>query len=169
MKSYLTFLFILALASGATAQSITPEVISSGGGDTTNSNAGLSWTIGEPVTETVSGSNTKITQGFHQNHFEIISIEEYLDLGYEIKVFPNPATDYIQITLQFNGKLPESTETKFNIILSNNLGEELLNETIKNKLEFSLTMQEYAAGQYYLKIIGADGLLYKSVQITKLK
>ena len=168
MKSQLTILLILALGSLASAQSITPEVVSSGGGDTTNANVGLSWTIGEPVGETQSGSNGTITQGFHQSHFEIVSLEEHSELGYEIVVYPNPTTDYIQIELKFNGELPAPTETKFNIALVDHAGKKLLSEDIKNKLEYAVSMSEYAQGQYFLTITSADGLLYKSAQITKL-
>lgn len=43
------------------------QVISSAGGTATGTGIQLSWTIGEPVTATVHGSDFYLTQGFHQS------------------------------------------------------------------------------------------------------
>lgn len=161
-------LLLTGVISGFT-QSITPQVVSSGGGDTTNSNIGLSWTIGEAITETVTGSNSQITQGFHQNHFEIISVEDHRELGFDIVVYPNPSTDFIQISLRNIGVNQEPVDTDFKLILSDNKGTVLSEEIIKDKLEHTLSMQNYAVGQYYIKIIGTDDALHKSVKVIKLK
>jgi len=151
------------------AQSITPEVISATGGDTSNANVSLSWTVGEPVSETVSGSNATITQGFHQEHYEIISIEEHKELGYDIVVYPNPTTDFINVELTFIGKQSAPLNTEFNIVLTDNMGKTLMNKNLNNTLEYAVPMRDYAAGQYFLQITGADEELHKSVQIQKLK
>jgi hypothetical protein len=47
-------------------QTLTPEVISSSGGYFENTNASVSWTLGETVTETFIGTNVNLTQGFQQ-------------------------------------------------------------------------------------------------------
>ena len=165
----LTIALLLTTTASGFAQSITPEIISTGGGDTSTANVSLSWTIGEPLSETISSTSTKITQGFHQNHLEIVSIEEHKEFGYEIKVYPNPSTDFINVELTFIGKFSTTGNTEFKIMLIDNLGKILMSEVIKNKLEYMIPMQDYAAGQYILKITGTEGNLYKSVQITKLK
>ncbi|MBL4755338.1 MAG: T9SS type A sorting domain-containing protein [Flavobacteriales bacterium] len=169
MKAQLLILFTLACVATATAQSITPEVVSSGGGDTANGSGGLSWTIGEPVSESVSGTNAAVTQGFHQSHFEIISVEEHEELGFDISVFPNPATDFINIEMNFIGKLPAPQETQFTLVLTDNTGKIVMTETIKNTSAFKMAMQHYGQGQYLLQVTGADGALYKSALIIKLK
>ncbi len=151
------------------AQSITPEVVSSGGGDTTTTNVSLSWTIGEPVIETASGSSATITQGFHQSHFEVVTIEDHSELGFDIKVYPNPSIDFIKVDLTYTGSHPVLGKTEFELILRDNAGKILMSNIIKNKLNATIPMQGYAVGQYFLQIKGADGALYKSVQITKLK
>ena len=169
MKLSLIVLFTVTCVVLANAQSITPQVLSSGGGDNSNTNVGLSWTVGEPVIQTAVGASASVTQGFHQIHFEIISIEEHRELGYEVSVYPNPSTDIINIRLKFIGKGSTPSGTKFNVVLTDNSGKILISNKLKNKLEHSIPMDKYSSGQYYLKITTADGGLLKSAQITKLK
>ena len=168
-KTILLIIVLFGLSFSVMSQSITPQVISSGGGDTTKVNVGMSWTIGEPVIKRISSPNTTITQGFHQNHFEIISIEEHPELGFDIKVYPNPATEYINIDLSFTGNDQGLQQTKFLLELLDNVGEVLLRESMENSAQHTISMKDYAQGQYYIRIISADGELHHSVQITKLK
>lgn len=151
------------------AQSISREVVSAGGGDSSNANARLSWTIGEPVVETVVGSNAQITQGFHQSHFQIISVEEHAELGYNILVYPNPVTDALKVEMNYTGTLPAPEDAEFNLVLTDLAGRLLNEENIKNTNEHIIPMQDYATGQYILQVTGIDGGLHKSVQIIKLK
>ena len=169
MKTQLLILFTLAFVATCAAQSITPVVISAGGGDTATGNVGLSWTVGEPVGETVSSTDVQVTQGFHQSHFEIISVEEHKELGFDITVYPNPATDVINVEMSFIGKLPAPQETAFKVVLTDNTGKVLMTETIQNTTAYKIVMQHYAQGQYILQITGTDGALYKSAQIIKLR
>jgi len=168
MKSLIIILIASCLSSFGFAQSITPEVISSGGGDSSNSNVSLSWTVGEPVVETVVGSNAQITQGFHQSHFEIISVEEHAELGYNILVYPNPVTDALKVEMNYTGTLPAPEDTEFNLVLTDLAGKLLSVENIKNTNEHIIPMHDYANGQYILQITGIDGGLHKSVQVIKL-
>ncbi len=62
MKTLTFFtLFMLLMAS-----SYSQEVISTTGEHYENSNGSISWTIGEPVIETLGSNNNYLTQGFHQ-------------------------------------------------------------------------------------------------------
>jgi len=168
IKLLMTLVLLLTSAASGFTQSITPEVVSSGGGDSTNANAGLSWTVGEPVSETKTGANATVTQGFHQSHFEIISIEEHAELGYDISVYPNPATDHITVELKFTGNQPAPDKTKFKIVLTDIAGKALWKKGIKNQLQCEVPMQGFAEGQYILQISGAGGVLYESAKIIKL-
>ncbi|MCH8319134.1 MAG: hypothetical protein IIA88_11690, partial [Bacteroidetes bacterium] len=82
------------------SQSISPEVYAASGEYYTSANATLSWTIGEGVIETFTGANAILTQGFQQSLYTITSIEEVSDNNYQISVYPNPATDFININVQ---------------------------------------------------------------------
>jgi hypothetical protein len=59
--SILVFLVILFMNS-ITAQ----EVISTTGKHIENDNGSISWTIGEPIIETILENENSVTQGFHQ-------------------------------------------------------------------------------------------------------
>jgi hypothetical protein len=64
-KVYFLGLYLIAPMI-ITAQSVSPEVVSTAGGYFENANASLSWTLGEPATETYSTGNIILTQGFQQ-------------------------------------------------------------------------------------------------------
>lgn len=65
MKKFTVLLFV-ALLAGAFAQISAQQVVASAGGYYEGENISLSWTVGEPVIETFSGTNVILTQGFQQ-------------------------------------------------------------------------------------------------------
>jgi hypothetical protein len=75
------------------AQSLSPSVISNGGGSSTQ----LSYTIGESLTFTLSNASAKLTQGFHQTFLEVVSVEEP-DAQFAVNVFPNPTRNQLQFS-----------------------------------------------------------------------
>ena len=71
MKTKIQFLATLILISNGlclktSAQSLKPTVIASCGGYFTGGGKSLSWTMGETITQTLQGGNSKLTQGFQQ-------------------------------------------------------------------------------------------------------
>ncbi|MCH8318269.1 MAG: hypothetical protein IIA88_07200 [Bacteroidetes bacterium] len=74
MKKTFFILFALFCFGSAKSQSLSPEVYSTSGDYFTGTNATLSWTIGESIIETFSGSNAIITQGFQQSSWSVTSI-----------------------------------------------------------------------------------------------
>ena len=63
------------------------EVVSAGGGDFTNSSLSVSWTIGEPITETYSVGSNILTQGFHQSKLSVIGIMILVQKIYQFYYF----------------------------------------------------------------------------------
>jgi hypothetical protein len=80
---------------------ISSYVVASAGGDTTVNGVSVSWTLGEVAIETIATNDSSIilTQGFQQGYFEITSIGEPLSDDFELKIYPNPASEYIYIDL----------------------------------------------------------------------
>lgn len=70
----------LILTIGLNAQSLSPVVLASAGGYFASGTVSLSWTLGEPVTETFSNSNIILTHGFQQPVNGIIIAGISLDL-----------------------------------------------------------------------------------------
>jgi len=92
------FPFLLALFYlQASAQSITPDVVASSGAHFTTGSAQLSWTLGEPLTDTHTGSSNILTQGFHQTELLITALDEASPLLPYINVYPNPTADRVTL------------------------------------------------------------------------
>src|SRR5205809_516590 len=66
MKTIFLFIAFSVSVTRLGAQSITQDVIATTGDSYTNTSAILSFTVGEPMTETLIGTNKMITQGFQQ-------------------------------------------------------------------------------------------------------
>lgn len=104
MKRTFTLVLLLCLLIKSNAQSIAPSVINSSGGSFQSGYYQLEWSIGEMalIGEMSSASNSYfITNGFLQpftqypaknNTYSIFADDE-------IKVFPNPASSFVEINL----------------------------------------------------------------------
>ena len=79
------------------SQTLSPEVYATSGDYFTNTNGTLSWTLGESFTETYSSINNKLTQGFQQSNYFISSVEENINNDFSVFVYPNPASNFINI------------------------------------------------------------------------
>ncbi|MBW8051860.1 MAG: T9SS type A sorting domain-containing protein [Cytophagales bacterium] len=164
MRKILLILSGILFCFTGISQSVSPEVYATSGDHYTGTNAQLSWTIGEPVIETVSNTNNIITQGFHQTNYDITSIKENPDLGFNISVFPNPISNTLQINI--NGDVDNSN---LKIELTDITGKILTNEKIAGTvITYQLNMREYATGSYFLKITTEKGKLINSYKIQKV-
>lgn len=94
-------ILILLVCSSAVlrAQFLDPTVVAGSGGYFSNSSASLSWTLGEVVTETVTDGQNILTQGFQQPEILITQVGAN-DSANALSVYPNPSSDFINITFQ---------------------------------------------------------------------
>lgn len=150
MKKIFTLLvgsvFWLGLAA---QQTLTPTVVSSGGNYVTSAAGSLSYTIGEPVITTISGTGNILTQGFQQPTSIVNGLLDVEKLAYgSFSVYPVPATD----KLWFGYEFPQ--EGKVEVAMFDALGQKLdfsLNEDYeKGKIVHSLDCEKYASGNYVL-------------------
>ena len=72
------------------------NVLAASGNYTEGTTHSIAWTLGEVVTATLTFPNNHVTQGFHQSEIHVVSIQEYQPLN--ISVYPNPASDMINVT-----------------------------------------------------------------------
>jgi len=98
------------------------EIISTSGDYQTSIQGSLSWTIGEPITETTTSVDGILTQGFQQNYEDIVAIEE-ASIFDKLTLFPNP----VHSTLQFEGHIASSN---LNIEILDFQGKRVFNESI---------------------------------------
>ena len=159
-KFFLITLCLFFIIKGFT-QDLNPEVIATSGEYFSGANGSLSWTIGEPVTETFSGVNAILTQGFQQNTYIIVAIESMQDDDFQISVYPNPANDLINIHL--------NVKSDVIIELFDIQGKKLFIEKVEaNTTLKQLNLNNFAIGSYILRITGTNGNLLKSYKIEKM-
>ena len=106
MKKYSITLFLIFICICAL---YSQEVISTAGETKSNSGYEVSWTIGEPVIQTLTSENYKVTQGFHQSKLIITAIDEIIYEENNITVFPNPTHQFAIV--KFN-QIPENKSFK---------------------------------------------------------
>lgn len=156
---YITTILFATLIVFANAQTTTPEVISSAGDYFENSNLSVSWTIGEPITETHTAGTATITQGFHQGLYTIIAVEEQIPQGIIVNVYPNPTTDYVNVEIK------NQNSNNFHIYLYDELGKLLISNRYENIMQINIS--EYAKATYFLKILNTENNTINSYKILK--
>ena len=156
MKKLLTGLAVLSVF-GISAQSASPDVISSAGNDFSNANLQVSWTMGEPIITTITDGNSILTQGFHQSHLSSVSI---LDLNSTIvfEAFPNPVIHELIIE--------NSDEAIGHMMQINDRnGREIWSSAVTKNKE-TIDFSSYASGTYFLSL-SKDGSAIKTFKILK--
>lgn len=161
MKSLLLILFVFSV-TGLFAQSVSPQVIATAGNYSENGGISLSWTLGEPVIETATGTGVILTQGFQQPDYNIVVVEHIPASNLDVNVFPNPTSGNLQI--EWTG----SIQTPAVISLYDMNGKELLVSKVTTSNQTGiLNLTEYANAQYVLKIVAKDVNFSKEYRIVK--
>jgi hypothetical protein len=148
MKKIILFFALFVFTA---ANTIAQEVVSTAGETNTITGYEVSWTLGEPVIQTISSGSTVLTQGFHQSKLTVTAIDELLVSDLELKVYPNPTQDFVTISLS---KMPE------NLIYSVfDLSGKLLENNRISNLNTKIDMQHYSGGSYILKLKNKNQLI----------
>jgi hypothetical protein len=157
------FIFILiaslfVLNSSVSAQ----QVIASAGGYYTSAvNLTLSWTLGETIVPSYGPTNGLIlTHGF-QSVLRTVIVEENIDTPVKVTVFPNPASDYLNISFA------EPLDAEVNLVLFDSQGKLFKTQVIEAaSSEIQLNFQDLPSGIYLLKL--TKGKLSNVYKIIKL-
>jgi len=152
MKTKLITLSIMLLIAGTcTGQSIARQVISTAGDYASTADASISWTIGEPVTETFTSDNYILLQGFQQGGEYIISPPEGNENGLrdvQFQIYPNPMDDLLVIELKNN------PNRNFTVKMFSISGKLILTKQIQpySNLNY-INLSKIQSGTYILKIL----------------
>ena len=152
-------IIILHLLVLATFFVSSQEVVSSAGETQTISGIEISWTIGEPVIETISSGSTVLTQGFHQSKLTVTAIDDVLISDFELKVYPNPTSEFVIIFA--NNPEDKSSYSLFD------LNGKLLENKIISTSETRVNLKNYASGTYLLKLQYNSGQPLRTYKIVK--
>jgi hypothetical protein len=120
----------------------------------------LSWTLGEPVIETLTGTNNILTQGMHQTNLIVTNLQDITFPGLEIKVYPNPTGDFLKIEVIQGGN------ELFLYELSDITGRRLLLKEMQS-LTKEIDMKSYVPGSYILHLFNSGHEHVKTCKIIK--
>lgn len=158
-KRSLTLTLLAGAFTVCMAQSDPPDVFSTSGGEGSSSTEQMSWTIGEPVTSTLSAGSTTMTQGFQQPWAEVITlVPEITEQNDGISVYPNP-TRHVLHLVYANGA---PTSDRFELM--DHSGRRVLQDRVQGATT-DLDLSSYASGNYFLRLIGSNGKLVRTFQI----
>ena len=162
MKLLCKILSLILVAECSHAQSITPMVVASAGNFFSASNGSISFTVGEPVTTTVTSFSNILTQGFQQPSYTTTAIDETETPVYNLTVYPNPTEGLIFIRDNGNNF---STNTEIYVV--DVLGRKLISQNFTNS-ELTLDLNKFSAGNYFIVIQTGDRKIFTH-KITKVQ
>ena len=138
---------VLLLGLGLTALQA-QEAIPATGGNASGSGGSVSYTVGQVVYTTNTGTSGTVTQGVQQPFeiFVVTGLEEAKAITLQCMAYPNPTSDYL--ILKFEGKV----QTQCFASLYDITGKLLENKKIESN-ETSIDMSNLAPATYFLKVL----------------
>jgi hypothetical protein len=123
------------------------ETIPASGGDANGDGGSVSYTVGQLVYTSITGTENSMEQGVQQPYeiSVIIGIDEGNVDYIEFNVYPNPVTDYLQL------KVSEGRFENLSYQLYRSDGKLLQNKEIRSE-ETSVSMKDLTPGAYILKL-----------------
>ena len=123
------------------------ETTASSGGNATGTNGTVSYTIGQVVYTTNTGTTGSVAQGVQQP-FEIQTLlgAENFNINLQIAVFPNPATNWLQLDIKNYGF------EKLNYQIFDINGKMVLQSKISTETT-TISMENLSTNIYLLKVL----------------
>ncbi len=156
MKKIKLLLFLLFVFGNANAQ----QAPVASGGNATGSGGSSSYSIGQVVYTTATGSGGAVSQGVQQP-FEIFTLsgEEFTQITLQMMVYPNPTTSFVNLKIDnFNFE-----NLSYHLIDLN--GREISNQKV-NAAVTQIQLENYPAAIYFLKI-NQENTTIKTFKIIK--
>ncbi|MEN8224485.1 MAG: HYR domain-containing protein [Bacteroidota bacterium] len=143
-----------------------PEVIASAGGFNYGEMTTLSWTLGESVIETVSDDRMMLSQGFHQNYYEIIALGGIPDGStFEVEVYPVPTRDNVHIHIT-----SDSETVNLMVELYDLVGNVVYKENVTSReFNYQINLYQYPANLFVLKVTDNETNYERMFKIIKVK
>ena len=159
LRLYPILILFIAFSTQTTAQDLDHYVIGSDGGHSRNNQFSLDYTIGEVVTEFGEDTlnNVHLTQGFQQTMLAIVSVEEHVQ-DIEIDVYPNPAVDYLNVSIP-------TLQEDMQFALFDMQGK-LIEQQKINSQAFTIGFSNMSTGNYLLVFSNKDQRI-KTLQVQK--
>ena len=158
-RIYSIFILFFLFSISVTSQDLDHYVIGSDGGHSRNNQFSLDYTIGEVITEFGEDTlnNVHLTQGFQQTMLAIVSVEDHLQ-EIEIDVYPNPAVEYLNISIP-------ALQEDMQFSLFDMQGKLIEKQKIDSK-KFTIGFSNMSTGNYLLVFSNKDQRI-KTLQVQK--
>ncbi len=155
--SVLLGIILICLYSGSC---FSQQVVSSAGAQVSGTNVQLSWTVGETVIETFTGTSAMLTQGFHQSKLLVTAVNPLVFPGISLEVYPNPVTSALQLHVK-GEEIPELMVRLFDMN-----GRLVLGEAVK-AMPAVISMEKFTPGTYLLKVYSTSDDPLKTFKVIK--
>ena len=155
----LSAIFLLALGlTGLQAQNAVPAT----GGNASGSGGTVSYSVGQVVYTTNTGTNGSVAQGVQQPYeiSVVTAIEEAKGIDLMVSAYPNPTTEYVKLKVDASTSL--SIQSMSYQLFDIN-GKLLQNKALEGT-ETSIVMSNLVPATYFLKVIKDN----KEVKIFKI-
>jgi len=156
-KSFLCFLIMCSFYMTIQAQSTIPTT----GGNATGTGGSVSYTVGQVIYSTLSGTNGTVAQGVQQP-FEIsvvTAIRNTEEISLDCLVYPNPTNGLTKLVF----KSPDYENLRFRLYDINGV---LLQDKKVESMETEISMENLSSSVYFLKVI-KDNMEVKVFKIVK--
>jgi hypothetical protein len=150
MKKIFTLILSLALVQAFGQTEIVMQVVSSSGGYYANSDYSISWTLGEPVIETLTSTDFMLTQGFQQGNLFGTDVPIPDFNSFHFKMYPNPAVNKISFEVD-----NQEVKGEFIVEIYDITGRKVILENLgqfKNQERKDLTVSTLKSGIYLVKV-----------------
>ena len=146
------------------SQQLSHQVLVPLAGNLTAGAYNYSQTVGETAVEIMTSTDYVFTQGFQQPGIKVA--KETTPVGNGVRVYPNPVTDLLNIELFGDNSRTLTIEiiNMSGIIFSTE--KVVFTGQFWNILHYS--MEKYARGLYFVRIISEDGLINRTFKIEKM-
>jgi len=135
------------------------QVMATSGGQFTGKATQVSYTLGETAIQTMQGKILILTQGFHQPNLWVTAIDEIKGLTFKIQAYPNPVTDFINLTT--DSDLPSGSSWQLL-----DIGSRLLNSGQIVGITTQISFEQLVPAVYILKVNSKSKIL-KTFKIIK--
>jgi hypothetical protein len=117
------------------------------GGDATGAGGSVSYSVGQVVYITYTGSNGSVAQGVQQPYeISTSGIDDLAGITLEIAVYPNPTTSFVNL------KIKDVPTNSMCFLLVDLNGQQILTQKI-DEAETQIPMEELAPAIYFLHVL----------------
>lgn len=154
MRHLITTLVALICTTGLHAQ----ETIPATGGDATGAGGSLSYTVGQVVYTTATGTNGSVAQGVQQPYeISVTTVVNEMAINLEMSIYPNPTTNYLTL------KVEETDNLTYQLY---DLQGKVIESKALNSTYTNISLEVQPSATYFLKVT-KNNQIVKTFKIIK--